>query len=276
MSNEALKLLKQHIKGRMEKGEEFTLEPALVSPSPRATVQTKPTSQSTASPATPVHSTGPNVAGAASLKDLRVAAPIASIKGSAVPAAPAVVTGELDTFRQAICECQKCPLGKTRTNFVFGEGSPTARLVFVGEAPGADEDAQGRPFVGAAGKLLTKIIEAMGMKREDVFICNVLKCRPPENREPQPSEVEQCEPYLIRQIELIKPRVICALGKYAAQTLLKSVKPIGQLRGAVHEYQGIPLIATFHPAACLYNPEYKKDVWQDMKKIMSLLAEAKS
>jgi len=177
----------------------------------------------------------------------------------------------LSQFNQAICECQKCPLGKTRTRFVFGEGNKNARLVFVGEAPGAEEDKQGRPFVGAAGKLLTKIIEAMGTKREDVFICNTIKCRPPDNRPPQPAEIEQCEPYLFHQIKLIAPKVICPLGSHAAQTILKTKDPIGKLRNNVYSYQGIPVVPTYHPAACLYDPKNKTAVWQDMQKIMKML-----
>ncbi len=181
----------------------------------------------------------------------------------------------MEDFNKAICDCQKCPLGKTRKKFVFGEGPQTAELVFVGEAPGEEEDLQGRPFVGEAGKLLTKIIEAMGLKREDVFICNVLKCRPPQNREPQPSEIEQCQPYLKHQLKIIQPKAICALGSFAAKTLLQSERSIGQLRGKLFEYEGIPLVPTYHPAACLYHPDNKKFVWKDVQEVMKVLKDKK-
>jgi len=168
--------------------------------------------------------------------------------------------------------CSLCSLGKTRKNLVFGEGNSSAELVFVGEAPGADEDQQGRPFVGRAGQLLTKIIEAMGLKREDVYICNILKCRPPGNRNPLPEEIELCEPHLVRQLEAIAPRVICALGTFAAQTLLKKKGiPITVLRGQFHDYHGIPLMPTYHPAYLLRNPGAKKQVWEDVQKIMKVL-----
>jgi DNA polymerase len=170
--------------------------------------------------------------------------------------------------------CHGCPLEKTRKNLVFGEGNSHAELVFVGEAPGAEEDLQGRPFVGRAGQLLTKIIVAMGLKREDVYICNILKCRPPGNRNPLPEEIEICEPYLVRQIQAIKPRVICALGTFAAQTLLKKKGiPITVLRGQFHDYHGIKLMPTYHPAYLLRNPGAKKQVWEDVQKIMKVLTE---
>jgi len=171
-------------------------------------------------------------------------------------------------------ECHRCSLEKTRKNLVFGEGNPRAELVFVGEAPGAEEDLQGRPFVGRAGQLLTKIIIAMGLKREDVYICNILKCRPPGNRNPLPEEIEVCEPYLVRQLEAIRPRVICALGTFAAQTLLKKKGiPITVLRGRFHDYHGISLMPTYHPAYLLRNPGAKKQVWEDVQQIMKVLDE---
>ena len=173
----------------------------------------------------------------------------------------------LEKFRQHICECTCCPLGKTRKNFVFGMGSPEADIMFIGEAPGAEEDRQGLPFVGAAGQLLTKIIEAMHLQREDVFICNVLKCRPPNNRDPQPGEIESCEPYLKRQIQIVQPRIICTLGRFATQTLLKTSESMGRLRGRLHEYEATPVIATYHPAALLRNPQWKRATWEDMKKL---------
>ncbi|MBI93004.1 MAG: hypothetical protein CME05_07275 [Gemmatimonadaceae bacterium] len=180
-------------------------------------------------------------------------------------AASALGGGELASFRQQICECTKCELGHTRQRFVFGSGDPKADVLFVGEAPGADEDRAGEPFVGAAGQLLTKIIEAMGMKREDVFICNVLKCRPPNNRDPLPEEVASCEPYLKEQIRMVAPKVICCLGKFASQALLRSQSSLSRMRGQQHEYEGIPLVVTYHPAALLRNAAYKRDTWEDVK-----------
>jgi len=176
----------------------------------------------------------------------------------------------LEQFRQDICACKNCRLGETRGQFVFGAGRSDADIMFVGEAPGADEDRSGQPFVGAAGQLLNKIIEAMGLQREEVYICNILKCRPPNNRDPQPDEIEECEPYLKRQIELIQPRVICTLGRFAAQTLLRSDQSMGRLRQEEHRYEGIPLIATYHPAALLRNAQWKRPTWEDMKKVRRL------
>lgn len=173
----------------------------------------------------------------------------------------------LDELKKPVHACVRCELAKTRKNVVFGEGSPDAKLMFIGEAPGADEDAQARPFVGRAGQLLTKIIEAMGLKREEVYIANILKCRPPDNRNPLPDEIANCSPYLLEQVRLIKPRVICALGKFAAQTLLNSETPISKLRGNFHDYHGIKLMPTYHPAYLLRNPGEKKTVWKDMQKI---------
>ncbi len=174
---------------------------------------------------------------------------------------------QLRSLKDEVVECEKCSLCKTRKNGVFGDGNVNARLVFVGEAPGFEEDLQGLPFVGAAGKLLTKIIEAMGFKRGDVYICNVLKCRPPQNRSPLPSEIVACQDYLNKQLEIIKPKVICALGKFSAQLLTNSEEPISRLRGRFFDYQGIKLMPTFHPAYLLRNSSGKKLVWQDMKKI---------
>ena len=176
----------------------------------------------------------------------------------------------LEIFRQQICDCSKCSLCSTRQNFVFGAGNPAAGIMFVGEAPGADEDRQGEPFVGAAGQLLNKIISAMDLRREDVYICNILKCRPPNNRDPQPDEIEQCEPFLKRQIELIKPKVICTLGRFAAQTLLRSSDSMGHMRGQSHQYEGIPLVATYHPAALLRNAQWKRPTWEDMKRVRQI------
>jgi DNA polymerase len=170
---------------------------------------------------------------------------------------------------QEVLGCTKCEaLVRNRTQTVFGVGNPDAELCFVGEAPGADEDAQGEPFVGAAGQLLNKIIVACKMRREDVYICNILKCRPPGNRTPLPDEVANCSAYLERQLEIMQPKFICALGACAAQALLKTTAGIGKLRGKFHDYRGVPVLCTYHPAYLLRNPAAKKDVWEDMKRLM--------
>ena len=171
----------------------------------------------------------------------------------------------LDEIAKKVQKCTRCPLYETATKGVPGEGNSKAKLVCVGEAPGAKEDETGRPFVGQAGQLLNKILAAIDLNREDVFICNVLKHRPPGNRNPRPEEVEACSPYLIRQLELIKPKVIVAFGTFAAQTLLNTKTPIGQLRGLMHKYHGIPLVVTYHPAALLRNPAWKRPTWEDVK-----------
>jgi len=167
--------------------------------------------------------------------------------------------------------CTRCRLHRGRTNLVFGEGSAESGLVFVGEGPGFDEDRQGRPFVGRAGKLLDKMILAIGLERTQVYICNVVKCRPPENRTPQPDETGACSPFLFRQIEALSPRVICALGLSAAQTLLGGTRPLSQLRGTVQFWRGIPLICTYHPAYLLRSPSQKSAAWQDLKEVIKLL-----
>lgn len=173
---------------------------------------------------------------------------------------------ELEKLSKKVKRCKSCVLHETRNETVFGTGDmENAGLMFVGEAPGAEEDKQGKPFVGRAGKLLTKMIEAIGYRREEVFIANVLKCRPPGNRDPKPEEVESCEQFLIRQIELIKPVVICALGAHAAHTLLKTKIPIGRLRGSFHDYHGVPLLVTYHPAFLLRSPSFKKESWKDLQ-----------
>jgi DNA polymerase len=178
----------------------------------------------------------------------------------------------LEALREAIGDCQRCKLAPHRTNLVFGVGNPKARLMFVGEGPGADEDARGEPFVGRAGQLLTEIItKGMRLRRADVYIANVIKCRPPGNRNPEPDEVDACEPFLLRQVDLIKPEVIVALGKFAAQTLLRTRAPITQLRGRWFDYRGIRLMPTFHPAYLLRNPAEKRVVWQDIQQVMGAL-----
>src|SRR5204863_1093536 len=180
----------------------------------------------------------------------------------------------LSAVRADIGDCTRCKLhAQGRRQIVFGVGNPQADLMFVGEAPGADEDLQGIPFVGRAGQLLTKIIEAIGLERDDVYIANVIKCRPPQNRNPEQDEVDTCEPFLFRQIDVIKPKVIVALGTFAARALLRTLDPISRLRGRVFEYRGAKLIPTFHPAYLLRNPSSKREVWEDMKKVRSLLKE---
>jgi DNA polymerase len=199
-----------------------------------------------------------------------------SVGPSAVASGPALTIDErrqaLRVLAEEVAGCTRCPgLASTRTQTVFGVGEPGVELCFVGEAPGADEDAQGEPFVGAAGQLLNRIIAACHLKREEVYICNTLKCRPPGNRTPQPDEIAHCKGYLERQLELVRPRFICALGRPAAQTLLNTGASLGQLRGRFHDYRGIPVMVTYHPAYLLphRHPEMKKDVWADMKTLMA-------
>lgn len=208
----------------------------------------------------------------------RRTAPKPAPRPKAVTPAPAFSRGripseiqDLDTLEQYVASCDACPLAATRSRIVFGSGDPNAKLVFVGEAPGAEEDRQGKPFVGRAGQLLTDIIEkGMKLQRSEVYICNVLKCRPPDNRNPLPSEIAECEPYLIRQLEIIRPKAICALGTYAAQTLLKTTETIGRLRGRWHFYHGIPLRATYHPAYLLRNPADKRKTWDDVLEVLKV------
>jgi DNA polymerase len=210
----------------------------------------------------------------------RVEAAPVSPQPAAEPSAPAASkiisltpADALAAVRTDIGDCTRCKLHTLgRTQIVFGVGNPEADLMFVGEAPGRDEDLQGFPFVGKAGQLLTKIIEAISLRREDVYIANVIKCRPPENRNPEPDEVESCEPFLFRQIDIVKPTVIVALGKFGARTLLRTLDPISRLRGRVFDYRGAKLIPTFHPAYLLRNPASKREVWEDMKLVRSLLA----
>lgn len=205
-----------------------------------------------------------------------VASKAAAAVSAPTPAAPAAAAKAppaetLEQIRADLGDCQRCALARTRTKIVFGQGNPQARLMFVGEAPGGDEDEQGLAFVGKAGQLLTKIIEAINLKRDDVFIANVLKCRPPGNRNPETDEILQCQPFLERQIASIRPEVIVGLGKFAGQWLLKTMQPITRLRGTLGTYQGIRVMPTYHPAYLLRNPEAKKDVWEDMKVVRDLL-----
>jgi len=181
--------------------------------------------------------------------------------------------GNLDDLYAAISDCHKCALGKSRTRFVFGTGNPNADIMFVGEAPGAEEDRLGEPFVGRAGKLLDKILAAMKLPRDDVFIANILKCRPPNNRDPKPEEAQTCEPYLHKQIKLIKPKIICCLGRIAAQRLLQTDMALGKMRDRWFDYHGTLLMVTYHPAALLRNQQYKRPTWEDMQKLMKKLEE---
>jgi len=193
-----------------------------------------------------------------------------------VEAVPVTITRTtletLTAIREDLGDCTRCKLHtQGRKQIVFGVGNPTADLMFVGEAPGADEDAQGVPFVGRAGQLLTKMIEAMGFSRDEVYIANVLKCRPPGNRNPEPDEIATCEPFLFRQLASVEPKVVIALGAFAARTLLKTDDPISRLRGRVYEYRGAKLIPTFHPSFLLRSPGYKREAWEDLKKALAIL-----
>ena len=182
----------------------------------------------------------------------------------------------LEEIQADLGDCRRCPLCQGRKTIVFGVGNPNARLVFVGEAPGREEDERGEPFVGEAGRLLDRILAAMGLSRDEVYICNVEKCRPPNNRDPLPVEVAACEPFLKRQLAAIRPRMIVALGTFAAQTLLQDQTPITRLRGEWRQYQGIPLLPTYHPAFLLRNPAAKREVWEDMKQVLRRLQEGSS
>lgn len=180
----------------------------------------------------------------------------------------------LDMIRADLGACQRCKLHKRRRHIVFGAGNPQAKLVFVGEGPGYEEDVQGQPFVGQAGQLLTRILRAIGLAREDVYICNIIKCRPPGNRNPEPDEIAACIPFLRRQLKAIGPSLICALGTFAAQTLLGTDTPISRLRGRFYIYEGIQLLPTYHPAFLLRNPSKKPDVWEDMQKLQKAYEKA--
>ena len=203
--------------------------------------------------------------------------PAGLVVGSSAPdilGAPAATWSSLEHIASAVASCRNCSLYETAKNPVPGAGSPHAELVCVGEAPGASEDEQGVPFVGQAGQLLTKILAAINLSRDDVFICNVLKHRPPGNRNPLPEEVAACSPYLVRQIQLLRPKVILALGTFGAQTLLQTREPLGKLRGKIHHYNGVPLVVTYHPAALLRNPAWKRPTWEDVQLARKLLDRA--
>jgi DNA polymerase len=177
-------------------------------------------------------------------------------------------TEKLESIHTDLGDCRRCKLARGRNRIVFGDGNPKAKLVFIGEGPGVEEDRKGQPFVGAAGQLLTRIIEAIKLSRNQVYICNIIKCRPPGNRNPEPDEIKTCFPFLERQIAAIQPDFIIALGTFAAQTLLGTATPISRLRGRFHEYKGIKVLPTYHPAYLLRNPDKKRDVWEDMKMLM--------
>lgn len=203
------------------------------------------------------------------VEGLQMAAPAAGEQNALL--SPEALAETLDAVRQDLGDCRRCGLGASRKNLVYGVGNPNARVLLVGEAPGRDEDLKGEPFVGEAGRLLDRILQAMGMQREEVYICNVLKCRPPHNRDPEPEEIATCEEFLIRQIAAIKPQIIIGLGRFAVHSLLKSRIPISRIHGEWQSYQGIPLMPTYHPAYLLRNPEGKRDVWEDMKEVMRRL-----
>lgn len=207
--------------------------------------------------------------------DLFVQETLEQIRTQAPASAPTVRSRDekaaaLAEMTAEVAACEACHLHTSRTRTVFGTGDPDANLVFIGEAPGKNEDEQGEPFVGRSGKLLTDILTAIGFAREDVFICNILKCRPPENRDPAADEVRECEPFLKRQLEILQPKVICCLGRHAAMTLLQSKASLKAMRETVHFYEGVPVMATFHPAALLRNPHWKRDTWDDVRKLKAL------
>ncbi len=214
----------------------------------------------------------------AELSTIGIARPAPAVSAAPAAAASAALgpdngpARDLPAIRELIGDCTRCKLSPTRKNIVFGQGNPNAKLMFVGEAPGADEDEQGLAFVGRAGQLLTDIIEkGLKLSRSDVFIANVLKCRPPQNRNPEPDEILSCQPFLEQQIAAIKPRVLVGLGKFAGQWLLKTMDPISRIRGRLGDYNGIKVMPTYHPAYLLRNPSAKKDVWEDMKIVMAIL-----
>ncbi len=221
----------------------------------------------------PGDSTMSGTESASVLDNVMTEAPGESLTERLCPETAAEAMAEsLEDIKKELGDCDRCPLGATRKNLVFGVGNPKADIVFVGEAPGRDEDLQGIPFVGKAGELLTSMIQRMGFKREDVYICNVLKCRPPNNRDPLASEIETCHTYLLRQLKSVSPKVIVALGTFAAQTLLGTKEPISRLRGRFHDYHGIPLMPTFHPSFLLRNgPDMRWIVWEDMVQVLNLM-----
>ncbi len=284
MPDNASELLRRYLEQRRESGETELVLDGMTVEDVMKIVGARPTALGRPAPVQPAPVVAPPVERLAEATPVeRADAPSApsEISGS-VPIAvgkagsdlfggPFAKLESLEAVAAHAASCKRCPLWSTATNCVPGDGSPKAELVCVGEAPGEQEDLSGHPFVGRAGQLLTKILAAINLQREDVFICNVLKHRPPGNRNPLPDEVTACSPYLVRQIELIRPKVILAFGTFAAQTLLETKLSIGKLRGTVHRYYGVPLIVTYHPAALLRNPAWKRPTWDDVQHARRLL-----
>jgi DNA polymerase len=235
-----------------------------------ALVEVKAGARTPAVPAEPAPATAP-VTERAPPPPVRIAPPPAVASPPALAPPPGDAAAALAHVREELGDCTRCKLHKGRKNIVFGVGDPNARLVFVGEGPGADEDAQGEPFVGKAGQLLTKMIQAMGLERKDVYIANVVKCRPPNNRDPEPDEVAACEPFLVQQLGAIRPLVIVTLGKHALHTLVPGATSITRERGKWRTYQGIRMMPTFHPSYLLRDPSKKKEAWQDLREVMRVL-----
>jgi uracil-DNA glycosylase len=261
---EAEALLRRYLRQRREIGEETIFLERLAAADLRAALRGHGPADAgppARRPPAPDHSGAPPARGPA---------PAPAAAAGAAPLDLAMVPS-LEVLRDLALPCTRCRLAATRTQVVFGEGHPAADLVVVGEAPGAEEDRTGRPFVGRAGKLLDLLLASIGFPRESVYICNVLKCRPPANRNPEPAEVQACSPYLLRQVELVRPRVILACGAFAAQTLLGTSVPIGRLRGGSHAYGGVPLVPTYHPAALLRNPGWIRPVWEDLQRLRTVL-----
>jgi len=203
------------------------------------------------------------------LKEMGISFLPALVQNSEKAILPGILT--LADVREELGDCKRCKLDRTRRTIVYGEGNEKASLMLIGEAPGYDEDVQGRPFVGKAGQLLTKILQSINLPREEVYITNIVKCRPPQNRNPEPDEIRSCNPFLVKQITAIQPKIICALGSFSAQTLLKTDTKITALRGRLYDLEGIKVVPTYHPAFLLRNPERKREVWEDMKKIAELM-----
>ena len=275
--------LARFVRQQQQEGVEWYLDEG--EPTVSAPVVVPPAEQATVHPAAVPAESAPPVDAAKTRREnefrqhceLFVASTLALIEQNDPPDADATVPQTREQKATSLAEvaaevavCEACKLHPTRTRTVFGVGDPDANLVFIGEAPGRNEDEQGEPFVGRAGKLLTDILKAIGFDRDDVYICNILKCRPPENRDPEADEVRECEPYLKRQLAIIEPKVICCLGRHAAMTLLQTKASLKSMRETVHFYEGVPVMATFHPAALLRNPNWKKDTWDDVRKLKAL------
>jgi uracil-DNA glycosylase len=277
--SDARRLLRLHLLQRAELGETELVLGTAAAAALRAAL--RPPS---VAPAPPTRPDGARRAGAAALREAAAAAGAPPSPPTAPrPAAPARVPvreitdaqiaapSTLDALAELAAGCGRCALAGSRRQVVFGEGPVDAEVMVVGEAPGADEDRLGRPFVGRAGKLLDLMLCAAGLERERVYVCNVLKCRPPANRNPEPAEVAACAPYLLRQVEAVSPRVVVAFGTFAAQTLLATDTPVGRLRGRTHDYRGVPLVPTYHPAACLRHPAWVRAVWEDLQRVRAVL-----